>query len=131
MTGYLSVNEATANSNDLNGKGVEVEGILDAHPEGYSIVHYPKSERPEAARGNHSGFWLKFGNGSIAPNRKKLDQWVGKRVRVHGVLGVCLYRLPDGEISNVGSGPWSMWTAFIEPYSLQRVTAEQRREDCA
>lgn len=131
MKDYLSVNEAVANRSDLNGKGVEVEGILDIQPEGYCVVHYPKSERPEKALGRSSGLWIQFGNGSITPNRDKLDQWLGKRVRIHGILGLSLYRLPDGQIADLGSGPCSMWPAFIEPYSLQRVTAEQRRLDGA
>ena len=129
---YLTVNQALDAKSEINNAGVEIEGILGIEPEGFHLLHYPKVDRREPIyRGDarfNCGIWLAFGDGSIRPNHQKLSQWEGKRVRVHGIFSLNLFKRHDGEIEEAGSGPWGMWVAHIEPFSIQRVTSEQRHE---
>jgi len=141
MKTYLSVNEVLERKSSLHGKGIEVEGLLEAvgvfgsGSEGYALLHYPKSERldkPPASGFYSSGLWIEFGSGSLALNHKKLSQWVGKRVRILGIFWESRRKISDENSEGLPlSTPWAMWSQFIEPYSLQRVVAEQRREDRA
>ena len=127
------VNEVLDRLTELDGKPVLLEGVLQVHEEGYEVQHYPKAERrPQHAEDCHSyqaGIWLAFGNGSIQPNGVALKRWQGKRVRVSGVIR-SLASLPSfgGSLGKGGFGPWGFWPAEIEAYSVQRVTAEERRE---
>lgn len=45
MTNPRSVNQALDELVELDGKPVELEGILDLEPEGYHLLHYPKAVR--------------------------------------------------------------------------------------
>jgi hypothetical protein len=130
MTNPLSVNEALDRITELNGMPVELEGILAVEPEGYHLLHYPNAERKpdhvdlSQRRYPHSVI-LAFGSGSLQPNQIALQRWIGKRVRVHGVLHST--PLPKGDEETVLMGLYT--PARIEPYSVQRLTAEERREE--
>ena len=133
MAVKFPVNDVLTRLAELHGVPVQLEGILAAHYEGYEVVHYPKVERQsEYVQGNtsyQSGIWLAFGDGSIQPNERALSRWNGKRVRISGVIR-SLSSLPSlGWAGQGGFGPWGRWPAEIEAYSVQRVTAEERRED--
>ena len=133
MTRSRAVNEALEQLADLEGEPVEIEGILEADSEGYELVHYPRSERRTAyLEGDDEyrpAFWLAFGNGSLRPNHAALKRWLGKRVRVHGLVR-SLAALPVvSGLGKGGFGPWGFWPAEIEPYSVQRLTAEERRDN--
>jgi hypothetical protein len=52
-------------------------------------------------------------------------------VRIHGILSSYISLPPVGALGRGGFGPWGFWPAQIEPYSVQRVTAEERRENAA
>jgi hypothetical protein len=135
MKSHHTVNEVLEQLVALEGKPVQLEGILELHEEGYALKHYPKAERlseyVEEGNSYQSGVWVEFGNGSIQPNDTVLGGWQGKRVRVHGVIH-SLASLPSiGAVGKGGFGPWGVWPATIEPSSVQRVTAEERRENGA
>jgi hypothetical protein len=133
MTAHRSVNEILAQLATLNDQPVQVEGILELQSEGFELLHYPKAERQSGpAEGEHqyqASIWVGFGNGSLQPNTEVLERWVGKRVRIHGVISSYLALPPVGSLGRGGFGPWGFWPAQIEPYSVQRVTAEERREN--
>ena len=99
------------------------------------MKHYPKAERHsehmEEGHSYQSGIWVEFGNGSIQPNNAVLSGWQGKRVRVHGVVHSVASLPSIGALGTGGFGPWGFWPATIEPSSVQRVTAEERRENGA
>lgn len=67
--------------------------------------------------------YLHFGVGSIQPNTVALAKWVGKRVRVHGIIYSAKAR---GREFDVLSDPLCVWPVQIEVYSVQRVTSDQR-----
>jgi hypothetical protein len=130
-----SVNETLTQLDELHGMPVEVEGVLDTWSEGtingYELLHYPKVERRTGADKDpthQSSLWLHFGIGSIQPNRSVLARWVGKRVRVHGIV-YCAKSL-NREFEAL-SDPLSIWPVHLEVYSVQRVTSDQRKEDGA
>ena len=128
----LPINNALARLAELDGVPVHLEGILIAHYEGYEVQHYPKVERQsehiEENAVYQAGIWLAFGDGSIQPNERALGRWNGKRVRISGVIR-SLSSLPSfGWVGKGGFGPWGRWPAEIETYSVQRVTAEERRD---
>lgn len=133
MTAHLSVNDVLAQHKALDDQPLEIEGILELHPEGFELLHYPKSERELGPRdGEHqyqAGVWVAFGGGCLQPNREALNRWVGRRVRIHGILSSYISLQPVGSLGRGGYGPWGFWPAQIEPYSVQRVTAEERREN--
>jgi hypothetical protein len=129
MTNPLAVNDALDRIGELDGMPVELEGILAEEPEGYHLLHYPKLERkPDyfdlSGRSYPPSVVVAFGNGSLQPNDKALSRWVGKRVRVHGVLYST--PLPRGDERTIFMG--LVTPARIEPYSVQRLTSEERRE---
>ncbi len=130
-----SVNEALDLLDSLNGQPVEIEGILVIEPEGYELLHYPRAERratsSEGEVAFKSSFWLAFGNGGLQPNHTALARWQGKRVRVHGVIHTTENRPVYGALGTGGFGLHGFWPAEIECYSIQRVTAEERRENDA
>jgi hypothetical protein len=133
MTQHRTVNQTLDQLEELHGQPVEIEGILGIKPEGYELLHYPKAER-RPDNGNEgpiheSSLWLAFGSGSIKPNPSVLSRWEGKRVRIHGVV-YSAKSLPvvKGFEGHGGFGPWGFWRAQVEPYSIQRVTSEQRKE---
>jgi hypothetical protein len=133
MTAHRSVNDVLAQLATLNDQPVQVEGILRLQSEGFELLHYPKAERQFGpVEGEHQyqpSIWLGFGNGSLQPNTEALERWVGKRVRIYGVINSYLALPPFGSLGRGGFGPWGFWPAQIEPYSVQRVTAEERREN--
>ena len=131
---HSSVNQLLDDTPSSDGRPVQVEGVLGAQPEGYELLHYPKAER----RANdevdgpiyRSSVWLSFGNGSIQPNVTALSRWLGKRVRVHGVLMTTANPSPSREFHHHGGfGPYGFWLAALEVYSIQRLTSEERREN--
>ena len=129
MTNPLTINEALDRITELNGMPVELEGILASEPEGYHLLHYPKAERkPDyldlSGHRYPPSVILAFGNGSLQPNQKALGRWLGKRVRVHGVLHST--PLPRGDEQTLFMG--LVTPARIEPYSVQRLTSDERRE---
>lgn len=135
MKSYHTVNELLGQLTVFESQPVQLEGILELHEEGYALKHYPKTERhsEHVHDGNsyQSAVWIEFGNGSIQPNDTVLDGWQGKRVRVHGVIHSVTSLPSIGSLGKGGFGPWGFWPASIEPSSVQRVTAEERREDGA
>ena len=132
MTAPCSINDLLSGLSEFNGKPVELEGVLAAHSEGYELLHYPKANRRgKLADGEESyepAVWLSPGNGSLRLNTTSLQRWVGKRVRVHGVVQSITSLASVGSLGRGGFGPWGFWPASIEPYSIQRVAADERRE---
>jgi len=132
MTSPRAVNDIIDNLSELDGQPLEVEGILFRESEGYQLLHYPKAERKAGPTvGEHTykaAVWISPGNGSLRLNNDALSRWVGKRVRVHGILQSYTALEFHGFMGKGGFGPWGFWPAQIEPYSIQRVTAEERRE---
>ncbi|WP_140426299.1 hypothetical protein [Acidovorax sp. Root275] len=108
---------------------------MNAKPEGYELLHDPKSER----RGDdeiegpiyQSSVWLAFGNGSIQPHQAALERWIGKRVREQGIAQTTnTMPIASREFHHHGGfGPYGFWSARLEAYSIQRVTSEIRREE--
>ena len=133
MTNPISVNQLLAQLSELDQHPLEVEGILEVHSEGYSLLHYPKSERkndyPNGDEPYEAGVWLATGGGSIQFNNAAVARWQGKRVRVHGIAYAHFSQpyIPAFHAKN-GFGPWGAWPVQIEVYSIQRTTAEERRE---
>ena len=130
MTSNRSVNEALDQIESLHGLPVQVEGVLEASNdgahEGYELLHYPKTERRTEDSRASVGLWLQFGLGSIQPNRPVLSKWLGKRVRVQGIAyGAECTREPHraGALSDP-----LFWRAYLEVYSVQRVTSEERKQ---
>jgi hypothetical protein len=128
MTNPLAVNDALDRIAELDGTPIELEGILGVEPEGYHLLHYPKVERkPDyldvSGRSYPPSVILAFGNGSLQPNVDTLSRWIGKRVRVHGVLHST--PLPRGDEQTILTG--LVTPARIEPYSVQRLTSDERR----
>lgn len=132
MTHHRSVNDLLAGLNEFDGKPVELEGVLAEHAEGYELLHYPKvNRRGKLVDGEDSyepAVWLAPDNGSLQLNTNALQRWVGKRVRVYGVVQSIASLKPVGSLGRGGFGPWGFWPSSIEPYSVQRVTADERRE---
>jgi hypothetical protein len=115
MTNPRTVNQALDELVELDGKAAEIEGILVVESEGYHLLHYPKAERrPGPTDGKiqyQPGIWLSFGTGSVQPNHVALSRWLGKRVRVHGLVRT-IASLPDaGSLGRGGFGPWGFWPA--------------------
>jgi len=135
MKSYLAINQVLDRLAAFEGQPMQVEGVLEVHEEGYALKHYPNAERRsehlDEGYSYQSGIWIEFGSGSVQPNGKVLDRWHGKRVRVYGVFHG-LASLPSVRaLSKGGFGPWGFWPAVIEPTSIQRVSAEERRESGA
>lgn len=90
MTNPIPINHALDQLTELNGRPVELEGVLVSEHGQYQLLHYPKAERrPEhkdGLLGYEPSVVLEFRNGSIQPNHAALARWQGKRVRVHGIL---------------------------------------------
>jgi hypothetical protein len=90
MTHPLAINHVLDRLAELDGMPIELEGILAAEPEGYQLLHYPKSERRPAYKDGGRSYppivVLTFGNGGMQPNESALTRWLGKRVRIHGML---------------------------------------------
>lgn len=135
MKSCRSVNQILDQLASHDGQATQLEGVLEVHEEGYAIKHYPNAERRsehvEEGHAYRSGVWLEFGNGSIRPNEKVLERWHGKRVRVYGIIRTISSLPAIGMVGKGGFGPWGFWPASIEPASVQRVTAPERREDGA
>lgn len=132
MTNPRAINEVLQHLDSLDGRPVEIEGVLSSESEGYQLLHYPKAKRRTPfAVDDHTyepAVWIAPGDGSMRLNTSVLDRWVGKRVRVHGILTSYLSLAPVGSLGRGGFGPWGFWPAQVEPYSVQRVTSEERRE---
>ncbi len=132
MTNPLTINQVFERLAELDGQPVALEGILMADDGGgYELLHYPSADRVltylEGETAYRAAICLGFGTGSVQPNRKVLTRWSGKRVRVHGVLHSVL-ALPDIAALGKGFGPWGFWPVELEAYTVQRVTADERRE---
>ncbi|NHZ92231.1 hypothetical protein F2P45_24970 [Massilia sp. CCM 8733] len=133
MTNPLTINQVLDRLAALDGQPVEIDGILWADDQGgYALMHYPKSERQPRFFNGGSDYppdiWIAFGAGSLQPNLAALKRWEGKRVRIHGLLR-SVQNLPQfGDLGKGGFGPWGAWPAEIEPYILQRVSADERRQ---
>jgi len=131
MTHPLAINHALDRLAELDGMPIELEGILAVEPESYQLLHYPQAERRPGYKDGRRIYppvvVLAFGNGSMQPNRSALTRWLGKRVRVHGVLRSTLLPRSYENMDVFGL----VTPASIEPYSIQRLTAEERRNDGA
>lgn len=132
-TAVISVNGLIEQLAELDGQPVQVEGVLVLEPEGYELQHYPKSERLTTRTLFDSEYrastWIAFGDGGLKPNHATLERWIGKRVRVVGIVKTIASLSPVGALGRGGFGPWGFWPVQIEPYSVQRVTADERREE--
>jgi hypothetical protein len=128
MTQPLAVNQVLDRLTELNGMPVEIEGILERGYGGYSIAHYPKAQgrdrHIDGAMTYKANIEVRFGEGSIQPTITVLARWLWKRVRIHGQIQVNL--LPQHYATVDSFANFS--PAWIEPYSIQRVTADQRRD---
>lgn len=129
MQSFLSVNQIIDQIHTLDGMPVEIEGILGAESEAYYLLHYPKDERNDqlSLQGyDHyfSAITLSFGSGSLQPNFKALNRWIGKRVRVHGRVRSTLLHGHELLFDWLGQ----VTPACIEPYSIQRLSVQQRHE---
>mgnify|MGYP000169674824 FL=1 len=129
MQACLSVNHIIDQIHTLDGMPVEIEGILGAESERYYLLHYPQAERKDrlSLQGyDHyfSAIGLSFGRGSIQPNFKVLNRWIGKRVRVHGKVQSTLLEGHELLFDWLGL----VTPVCLEPYSIQRLTAQQRRQ---
>jgi hypothetical protein len=127
MTNPIAINLALDQIAELDGQPVELEGILQQQSDGYYLTHYPSADRrSEYTSGNRDyppAIVLAFGSGSVRPNQSTLSRWIGRRVRVHGVIRSTL--LPHEDNTDYFG---LIAPASIEPYSVQRLTAEERRE---
>ena len=134
MTSALTINQVFEKLAEFEGQPLEIEGVLIADDSGgYELLHYPNSARISCFVDGETEYrqsvWLAFGSGSLQPNKDALQRWSGKRVRVHGVMRSVI-ALPTIEgLGKGGFGPWGFWPAEVEAYILQRVTAEERREN--
>jgi hypothetical protein len=128
MTHPLAINNALDRLAELDGMPVELEGVLAMEAEGYQLLHYPKGERRADYSDGHRSYpptvLLAFGNGSLQPNRDALSRWLGKRVRVHGLLRSTLLPRSYENIDVLGL----VTPVSIEPYSIQRLTAGERND---
>ena len=135
MVQHCSVNEVLKSLDRFDGQAANIEGILHAQPEGFQILHYPKAERGVSIETEgdpyQSAVWLAFGSGALQPNLTTLGRWQGKRVRVQGFVRTRASLPPRGGLGRGGFGPYGLWPAQVEPYTIQRVTAGERREDGA
>ena len=118
MSNVLSVNEVIDRADELDGKPVEIVGLLTFEFENHSLGHYPKAERREITEAAdppyyQSSVWITFGAGSIQPNQEMLMRWQGKRVRISGVV-----RTPQGPF---GCGHFSGWGCEVEAYTIERL----------
>lgn len=116
MSTALSANEVINRANELDGKAVELVGLLTFEFENHSLNHYPKAERREITEAvgppyYQSSVWIAFGTGSIQPNCEVLTRWTGKRVRIAGVV-----RTPKGPC---GCGHFGGWGCEIETYTIE------------
>lgn len=126
---HRSVNQAFDEFASTNGSPLEIEGILNLQSEGYELLHYPKAERRDSGRVERLSVWLVFGNGAIQANNSALSHWIGKRVRAQGIFKTSANLLPSHEFHHHGGfGPYGLWLAQLEVYSIQRVTSEVRKE---
>jgi hypothetical protein len=131
MTQHISVNDTLDRINELAGRPVEVEGVLDSSFDSclgrseYWLLHYPKAERRTAATAPQSTkpsrLWLAFGDGSLRPNPVALTRWDGKRVRVLGIARPARTTSEDLFSGN------SAYYAHVEVFSIQRLASEQRK----
>lgn len=133
MTSPLTINQAFERLAELDGRPLELEGILVAHDYGgYELLHYPSSEWLTCYVVGKAEYppaiWLAFGNGSLKPNQEAFTRWSGKRVRVHGVLRSVHALREIAGLGKGGFGPSGFWPAVFETYILQRLTAEERRQ---
>ena len=135
MVQHCSVNEVLNSLDRFDGQAANIEGVLHAQPEGFQLLHYPKVERVLSVETEADPYqpavWLAFGSGALLPNLVTLGRWQGKRVRVQGLVRTFAALPVRGGLGRGGFGPYGLWPAQIEPYTLQRVTARERREDGA
>lgn len=135
MQRYCSVNQALGQLAEAEERAMTIEGILQLQPEGYQLLHYPKAERLTVADGSNEPYqaavWVGFGSGSLQPNSIALTRWEGKRVRIQGFVRTIASLPSFAGLGRGGFGPHGLWPIQIEPYSVQRVTADERREDFA
>jgi hypothetical protein len=128
MTNPTPINLALERLAELNGMPAELEGILEGDGGGYLLLHYPKAERKAVHTDGRltyqPGVLLEFGDGSMQPNHSALSRWLGKRVRVHGLIRTRLLPKEFAAMDIFGA----LWPASIAPYSIQRLTAEERRQ---
>jgi hypothetical protein len=127
MTNPLAINYALDWLAELNGHPFELEGISMLDGGRYQLLHYPKSERRTEHTDGRLSYepclTLEFGNGSVQPNNVALSRWKGRRVRVHGILTARLLPQKYAEMDILGI----LCPGAIEPYSIQRITADERR----
>jgi hypothetical protein len=128
MTNPITINHVLDRLPELSGRPVELEGVLVSDGGHYQVLHYPKSERrTEHTDGQLSyapSVVLEFGDGSSQPNKVALSRWQGKRVRVHGILKARLLPREYAGMDIFGI----IYPGSIEPYSIQRLTADERRK---
>ena len=118
MSNALSVNEVVDRLEELDGKPVEIVGLLRFEFENHSLCHFPKAERREINDAvdppyDQSSIWIAFGTGSIQPNQEVLMRWTGMPVRIAGVV-----RAPKGPC---GCGHLGGWGCEIEAYTIDRL----------
>lgn len=113
----ISVNDLVDRLDELQGKPIEVVGILTWETENCALWHFPKAERRGVSESDppveRSSVWLSFGTGSLQPNERALKRWHGKRVSATGVV--------YGPRGPGGCGHFGGWGCEIEPYSIQRI----------
>jgi len=118
MSNLLSVNDVIDRAVELDGKPVEIVGLLSFEFENHSLNHFPKAERREITEATdppyyQSSLWITFGTGSVEPDQKVLTRCTGKRVRISGVV-----RTPRGAF---GCGHFGGWACEVEAYTIEHL----------
>lgn len=111
MIETLSVNTALSNLSMLNGKDVQVQGILHFYFEDVALYHYPASERKD---GYESSIWLSVGMGSLGFDKKACSRLSGKLVTVQGTLH-------SPNVTLGGCGHMSLWPATLLARTLEHA----------
>lgn len=114
----LSVNDVIDRVHELDGMRLKIVGLLTFEFENHFLGHFPKAERREITEAVDPPFyqsiiWIEFGTGSIQPNYGVLTRWIGKRVRIAGVV-----RTPKGPC---GCGHFGGWGCEVEADTIERL----------
>lgn len=114
----ISVNEALDRLSGLDGKSVEIYGILCLDFEDQCVSHVPDSERRHIYKGNRyingSSIWTNFVPDQLDNPDEALRQYDRQRVVTTGILT----KPPPGYD---GCGHFSQWPAEIKVTTIRRI----------
>jgi len=106
----LSVNQALAQLDVLNGKDIRVQCILSFDFEEVCVSHFSVAERHDNPR---SSIWLAVGSGAMGFDKEVCRSLHGKRVVVEGTFSAAS--------ATMGCGHMGMWPAELLARSLDRA----------